>query len=112
MVSFCFLRQTLRKHHFFVVFVLGTAEVKDVYRLCCNWLCCNHDNVRITVLVQCVYYPQEVRSLKAKHRPRNHDDHIQYKPAVGRDTNTGPLVATKVVDVCVCVGGWEKCKGC
>ena len=39
---------------------------------------------------------QEIRSLRAKHRPRNHDDQIQYKPAVGRDTNTGPLVATKV----------------
>ena len=45
-----------------------------------------------------------LRSLKAKHRPRSHDDHIQYKPAVGRDTNTGPLVATTVcVCVCVCV---------
>ena len=39
---------------------------------------------------------QEIRSLRAKHRPRSHDDQIQYKPAVGRDTNTGPLVATKV----------------
>ena len=41
-------------------------------------------------------YLQEIRSLRAKHRPRSHDDQIQYKPAVGRDTNTGPLVATKV----------------
>ena len=51
---------------------------------------------------------QEVRSLRAKHRPHRLDEQIQYKPAVGRDTNSGPLVATKVcvcpcVCVCVCV---------
>ena len=47
---------------------------------------------------------QEIRSLRAKHRPRIHDDQIQYKPAVGRDTNTGPLVATKVGRVRVVEG--------
>ena len=34
-------------------------------------------------------------SVKAKYRPPRHDDQVQYKPAVGRDTNSGPLVATK-----------------
>lgn len=37
---------------------------------------------------------EELRSLRAKHRPRRHDQ-VQYKPAVGRDTNSGPLVAAK-----------------
>ena len=34
--------------------------------------------------------------MKANIRPHRHGDQVQYKPAVGRDTNTGPLVATKV----------------
>ena len=33
--------------------------------------------------------------MKAKYRPPRHGDQVQYKPAVGRDTNSGPLVATK-----------------
>ena len=55
-------------------------------------------HVLISYLLSLYFLPhlQEIRSLRAKHRPRNHDDQIQYKPAVGRDTNTGPLVATKV----------------
>jgi hypothetical protein len=38
---------------------------------------------------------EEMRSVKAKYRPPHHGDQVQYKPAVGRDTNSGPLVATK-----------------
>ncbi|XP_064396977.1 uncharacterized protein LOC135343878 isoform X2 [Halichondria panicea] len=38
---------------------------------------------------------EELRSLRAKLRPRRHSDQVKYKPAVGRDTNTGPLVTTK-----------------
>ena len=33
--------------------------------------------------------------MKAKHRPSRTGDQVQYRPAVGRDTNSGPLVATK-----------------
>ena len=36
-----------------------------------------------------------MKSVKAKYRPPHHGDQVQYKPAVGRDTNSGPLVATK-----------------
>lgn len=36
-----------------------------------------------------------MKSVKAKYRPPPHGDQVQYKPAVGRDTNSGPLVATK-----------------
>ena len=43
-----------------------------------------------------VFLSQELRSLRAKLRPRRHSDQVKYKPAVGRDTNTGPLVTTKV----------------
>ena len=33
--------------------------------------------------------------MKAKYRSSHSGDQVQYKPAVGRDTNSGPLVATK-----------------
>lgn len=36
-----------------------------------------------------------MKSIKAKYRPPPSGDQVQYKPAVGRDTNSGPLVATK-----------------
>ncbi|CAI7992835.1 Sorting nexin-7 [Geodia barretti] len=38
---------------------------------------------------------EELKSVKAKYRPSRSGDQVQYKPAVGRDTNSGPLVATK-----------------
>jgi hypothetical protein len=38
---------------------------------------------------------EELKSVKAKYRPSRSADQVQYKPAVGRDTNSGPLVATK-----------------
>ena len=42
-----------------------------------------------------IVWLQEMKSVKAKYRPPPHGDQVQYKPAVGRDTNSGPLVATK-----------------
>lgn len=38
---------------------------------------------------------EELRALRAKHRPHGHTDKTKYKPAMGRDTNSGPLVDTK-----------------
>lgn len=38
---------------------------------------------------------EEMKSIKAKHSPYRRGEQVQYKPAVGRDTNSGPLVATK-----------------
>ncbi len=51
---------------------------------------------------------QELKAIRTKHRPRNHGNKMRYKPVVGRDTSSGPLVDTKVLAhmcVCVCVRG-------
>ena len=43
-----------------------------------------------------LYHLQDLRTLRAKHHPTQVTEKIKYKPAMGRDTNSGPLVETKV----------------
>ena len=47
-------------------------------------------------LADVLFFLQELRALKAKYRPHRNGEKDRYKPAMGRDTNSGPLVDAKV----------------
>ena len=78
--------KTLRTEHPFVTFLTGSAEVRRRRRRRRG----EGDGVMLYYIVQ------ELRTMRAKFRPRDTSEHgVQYRPAQGRDTSGGALVSTK-----------------